>query len=375
VTCRLLYLVGSLVLGGLERQLVLLLQAMDRTRYRPAVAVWDFDGADPFVRAVRALDVPLHAVPRRATRLGRLAAFRRLAAQLRPEVIHSFSFFTNVAAWAAAPGAGAIAVGSVQSDFVHDQRSTGRVLGPLCARWPRDQIFNSASAAARARRAGGPFAPARAFVVRNAVDPVRFAPAAPADAARARLLGVGALASTKRWDRFVDAVGALVHSGCDVEATIVGEGPLRPLLERRARARGIADRVRLLGAVADDACLARLYADATLLVHTGDVEGTPNVVLEAMACARPVVAADTGDVSALVEDGTTGFVVPGDDATALRDRIGTLLADRPLCRRMGGAGRARAEREFAPGRLVAGTLAAYRAAGWRPGPGAEAPAP
>jgi len=364
VTCRLLYLVGSLVLGGLERQLVLLLQAMDRTRYRPAVAVWDFDGADPFVRAVRALDVPLHAVPRRATRLGRLAAFRRLAAQLRPEVIHSFSFFTNVAAWAAAPGAGAIAVGSVQSDFVHDQRSTGRVLGPLCARWPRDQIFNSASAAARARRAGGPFAPARAFVVRNAVDPVRFAPAAPADAARARLLGVGALASTKRWDRFVDAVGALVHSGCDVEATIVGEGPLRPLLERRARARGIADRVRLLGAVADDACLARLYADATLLVHTGDVEGTPNVVLEAMACAR-----------ALVEDGTTGFVVPGDDATALRDRIGTLLADRPLCRRMGGAGRARAEREFAPGGLVAGTLAAYRAAGWRAGPGAEAPAP
>ena len=62
MTCRLLYLVGSLVLGGLERQLVLLLQAMDRTRYRPAVAVWDFDGADPFVRAVRALDVPLHAV-------------------------------------------------------------------------------------------------------------------------------------------------------------------------------------------------------------------------------------------------------------------------------------------------------------------------
>ena len=61
--CRFLYLVGQLTPGGLERQLCYLLQAMDRERYRPAVAVWNFSEADVYVPRIRALNVPVYAFP------------------------------------------------------------------------------------------------------------------------------------------------------------------------------------------------------------------------------------------------------------------------------------------------------------------------
>ena len=106
-------------------------------------------------------------------------------------------------------------------------------------------------------------------------------------------------------------------------------------------------------------------AESTFLIHTADYEGCPNVVMEAMACGRAVVATDAGDVPLLVEDGKTGFVVRRGEDGALVDRMIRLITDRELCRRMGEAGRAKAEQEFGLDRLVAETLAGYRNAGWK----------
>jgi hypothetical protein len=75
--------------------------------------------------------------------------------------------------------------------------------------------------------------------------------------------------------------------------------------------------------------------------------------------------ADVGDVAFLVEDGKTGFVVPRGDEAALLARLVTLMTDHDLCRRMGEAGRAKAERQFGLDRLVSETLAAYRVMEWK----------
>jgi len=97
----------------------------------------------------------------------------------------------------------------------------------------------------------------------------------------------------------------------------------------------------------------------------GENEGCLDVVMEAMACGRAVVATDAGDVPYLVEDGKAGFVVRRGDDMTLAARMATLITNLDLCQQMGEAGRARAEREFGLDRLVAETLAAYRAAGWK----------
>ena len=77
--------------------------------------------------------------------------------------------------------------------------------------------------------------------------------------------------------------------------------------------------------------------------------------------------ADAGDIRSLVEDGRTGFVVSRGDDARLAERLATLITDYDLCRRMGKAGRVKAEREFGLERLVSDTLAAYQVAGWQDG--------
>jgi glycosyltransferase involved in cell wall biosynthesis len=362
ISCRLLYLVGQLGPGGSERQLYYLLRTMDRKRYQPAVAVWNFSEDDVYVAQVRGLGVPVYCFPRALSAVAKLRAFRRLVRQLEPEVIHSYSFYLNVVAHWSVQGTRAVAFGSIRSDFLLDKKSTGRWLGRLNARWPRDQICNSFAAAEGIRRSRSLFVPRQLSVVCNGVDVERFRRVPLATEGRVCILGVGSLLPVKRWDRLLGAALELRRREVDCFIRIAGNGPLRRSLEQQAQDLGIANRIEFIGYTDD---IPRLLSEATFLVHTSDNEGCPNIVMEAMACGRAVVATDAGDVPHLVEDGNTGFVVRRGDDVTLVTRMATLIVDHDLCRHMGEVGRAKAEREFGLNRLVEVTLAAYRAAGWR----------
>ncbi|MBA3965432.1 MAG: glycosyltransferase, partial [Nitrospirales bacterium] len=100
--CRLLYLVGQLQPGGLERQLCYLLQGMNRESYQPVVVVWNFCKNDVYANELRRLGVPIYSFSEGSTRGAKLKALRTLLRRLNPEVLHSYTFFTNFAAqWAA----------------------------------------------------------------------------------------------------------------------------------------------------------------------------------------------------------------------------------------------------------------------------------
>src|SRR5262245_34842131 len=141
--CRVLYLVGQLGLGGLERQLFYLIRSMDRGRYKPAVAVWRHSSDDHYVQEILALDVPVVPLGNHLTQSAKLSALRSLVSSVRPEVIHSYTFYTNFAAWWAARGTATIPIGSIRNNFILDRRETGKVLGRLSGRWPHAQICNS----------------------------------------------------------------------------------------------------------------------------------------------------------------------------------------------------------------------------------------
>ncbi len=357
--CRLLYLVGQLRLGGLERQLVHLIRSMDRGRYKPAVAVWGNSSDDHYAQDLRALDVPIIRLGESPTQLTKLRALRGLVSTVRPEVIHSYTFYTNVAAWWAAQGTGVIPIGSVRSNFTRDRREAGKILGRLCGRWPSGQVYNSFNAEQEAQRSTKIYRPRRIYVVTNGVDLDRYSPRPHPE--RGHILAVGTLSSVKRWDRLIRAVGLLVSKGLCREVLLAGSGPLRGELEAMARNLHVDHLVRFLGARHD---IPDLLADAAFLVHTAESEGCPNVIMEAMACGRAVIATNAGDIPHLVDDSKTGFMVSSGDETTLTDRMGTLLQDRELSRWMGDAGRIKAEQAFGLDRLRSQTFAAYRAEGW-----------
>jgi len=358
--CRLLYVVGQLRPGGLERQLHLLLQGMDRERYLPAVVVWSFREEEIYVRLIRDLGISLYPIDPGMSPFAKLIAFRHLVAQIKPEVVHSYSFHTNLPAWSATLGTSALAIGAVRSSL-ECEKSCGLMLGILSARWPRTQIYNNLAAAQTARNHGGLFVPRRISVVRNGIDLKQFQKFPLTSNGRARILGIGSLFELKRWDRLLKAALDLKTMGLDFEVEIVGGGPLRDSLQQLAQDLGVMDVVKFTGH-ADD--VPSLLASSTFLVHTSDIEGCPNVVMEAMACARAVVATNVGDIPLIVDNGKTGFIVGCADHAQLVECLATLIANRDLCNKMGEAGRTKAEQEFGMARLVQETFDAYKQAGW-----------
>jgi len=362
VKCRLFYLAGQLRAGGQERQLFYLLEAMDRRRYNPVVFVWNYTETDMYVQPIRSLGVPVWSFSDCYGPWAKLKAFRRIVRQIRPELLHSNSFYTNFAAQWASYGTRTIAVGSVQSDFLYEKKNSGLCLGRLSARWPATQICNSWRAAYNARSTTSFFVPRSLHVVRNGVDLRLFQSSPIPNIGSPLLLGLGSLIPLKRWDRLVTLAAGLKNAGHNFRMRIVGDGPLRETLQQHARNLQVEDLVSFPGYVND---ISGELRQATCLVHTSEVEGCPNVVVEAIASGRPVVAVDSGDIADLVVHGKTGFVVPQGDDAGLKNYVTLLLTNPELCQAMGEAAREKADREFGLNRLVTETLAAYRAAGWK----------
>ena len=358
--CRLLYVVGQLGLGGLERQLFYLIRSMDRARYKPVVAVWGDSSDDHYARELRALNVPVVRLGQSSTRWAKLRALSSLVSEIQPEVIHSYTFYTNIAVWWSVQGTRTLPIGSVRGNFIMDYRQVGKVFGKLCGRWPAAQVFNSITAEQNARETTTFFRPRRCYVVRNGIDLELFSPRPHAQ--RGYILAVGSMYPVKRWDRLIRAVAFLTSKGMQFEVLHVGSGPLQQQLERMVKNLCLEHVVRFLGARHD---IPTLIAGAEFLVHTAEAEGCPNVIMEAMACGRAVVATSAGDSPFLVEDGLTGFVVAKEDEVAFADRMKTLLEDRELCFQMGAAGRKKAVDSFGLDRLRSEVFAAYRAEGWK----------
>lgn len=185
-------------------------------------------------------------------------------------------------------------------------------------------------------------------LVPHGVDLRRFNPAPLPNPEPFRLLSVGRCVEKKGLGVLVEAVAGLDFA---FQLQIVGDGPLRVSLERSAASCGLGDRVRFRGALTHRD-LPEAYAAADVVVVPsvqdvdGDRDGLPNVVLEAMASARAVVASDIASVSSAVRDGETGLLVPPGDPLALREALASVVRDRARLRGMGAAARRLVEREF-----------------------------
>jgi glycosyltransferase involved in cell wall biosynthesis len=195
---------------------------------------------------------------------------------------------------------------------------------------------------------------ARVHLLPHGVDLRRFRPRpAPAEGAL-RLLAVGRLVEKKGFHVLVEAAAQLKSP---FRLRVVGEGPERERLRDLIGARGLSDRVTLDGPLTH-AELPAAYADSHAVVvpsiqdASGDRDGLPNVVLEAMACARPVVASRISAVGSAVTHEETGLLVPPGDAPALAAALERLAGARATRERIGRNARARVERDYEVGRCA-----------------------
>jgi glycosyltransferase involved in cell wall biosynthesis len=168
---------------------------------------------------------------------------------------------------------------------------------------------------------------------------------------------IGRMTAVKRTDDVLVAFRRLRDSGIDACLCMVGDGPDRTQLERRAHELGVVRDTLFLGYQED---VAPYYAAFDALVLPSGNEGTPVSAIEALAAGRPVVATRVGGVPDVVRDGTDGFLVEVGATDDLADRLGRLARDPVLRERMGKEGRARVLPRYAVDRLVDDVDRLYR---------------
>ncbi|WP_059008241.1 glycosyltransferase family 4 protein [Streptomyces specialis] len=193
-----------------------------------------------------------------------------------------------------------------------------------------DAFVPVAEADAAAYRAALPDAATRVLRIPNGSPPPRVA---PSTGDSRTIVAAGRLVDPKRYDRLIDAFAKLTCDFPDWRLRVYGRGPSRGALREQIDRLGLADRVRLMGAVSP---IETEWAKGAIAAVTSLYESFGLTIVEAMACGVPVVATDCPHGPAeIISHGEDGLLVPLDGGVdAIADGLRTLMSDDELRRRM-----------------------------------------
>ena len=181
------------------------------------------------------------------------------------------------------------------------------------------------------------------------------------------VLGVGRFVRKKGFEYLIDAIARLAPSRPHLRLVLAGDGDLRAAFEARIADHAMSARAILPGVLHQDEVAASLAAADLIVVPSvrdpsGNVDGLPNVVLEAMASGTPLVTTRAGGIGSVVEDGLTGLLVPEADAAALAAAIERLLNHPADAAALGRAARRWAEQQGSWSHAIDGFERAYERA-------------
>jgi glycosyltransferase involved in cell wall biosynthesis len=348
--------IGQLTFGGAEGQLFELARGL--SAFAEPFVYCLSDKTEPYGTRLGEAGIPLRVLPaRRSFDVGRVRALRRALVADGIEVVHAFLFLASAYAYLATLGLGGMRLVTSARNCKPEPNPLRRAVMKAAFRASRSVICNSREMARyAASEYGAP--PGRTVVVLNGVDVDRFARQRRPHAGL-RIGTVGRIETQKNLDMFLDAAELVLRERPDATFEIVGDGSLRAHYEAEIERRGLSRCVRLPGTRGD---IPELFAHLDQFWLTSDFEGTPNVVLEAMAAGLPVLATKVGGTPEVVEDGRTGILVDARDAQGLARHSLALAGDHGAARRLGDRAAEAARERFSIAAMVERTADVYEAA-------------
>lgn len=324
--------------GGQEHRILLECREMAGRGHRVRIACRP--EAELFAKA-REAGIPVTPVPIRSSAdLSAIRALFRLFRRERVQVVNTHSGRDSWVASIAAKIAGVPLLIRTRHISVPVRRGVVNMI----YRWPDGYVTTAGMIREHLIDQG--IHADRVVSIPTGVDPEKFSPTV--DGSRIReefciapdtflVAMVGVLRSWKRHDVFLAAVRLLRDRGIPVRALVVGEGPRRDVIAAEIVEQGIPDVALLTGFRMD---IPEILAASDAVVLPSDrFEGVPQVILQALATGRPVVASPVGGIPEVVLDGKTGFLCPPGDAYAYADAMARLAGDPDLRERMGMDGR------------------------------------
>lgn len=365
---RLLLVVDSLEVGGAERHVVDLAAALRRKGHEVTVAC---SAAGELSDLLGTANVPrrvlLDRVVKRHVSVAYARRLRRLVREQPFDLVHAHIYASAAASALATLGTGVPLVVTEHTEGTWQGRRAHLVSHLIYRRASRMIAVSSPIRGRLIERAG--VHPKKISLIPNTVLPSSDTnPGAsgtlPDEWHEGPLIGAVARLQPEKGISNLLKAAARVSSSCpQARFLIVGDGPLREELLRLADRLGLRERVRFLGHRTDARALIGLL---DVLVVPSLTEGTPLTVLEAMAAGVPIVASAVGGIPDQVHHDKEGLLVPPDDTAALGDALLELLQDPESARRLGEAGRQRADSGLSHTAMVREIEAVYHVALGRP---------
>lgn len=366
---RIAYLPASLALGGAERQMLALAERLPRDRFEAEIVV--LSGAGEYDDRARSAGLRLRSVgegpaPRSTLgarmwhRASKAARYARVVRNARYDIVDAWLYPADVLAALMRPitRTPVVVTGARNVDPQGYFGPLEGVVSSVARRMTDAVVANSEAAALHAMKVSG-IGHSKVRVIRNGVvvgelasDEERMATRHDLGVADPNQIVIGCVANlrpVKQHALLLDAFAPLLAEGRPVTLVLVGDGLLRPAIERQIRGLGIEGRVRLHGSEANP---EPLYAGFDLVVQASEREGLPNALLEAGAAGRPMVATAAGGTAEVVIDGQTGLLCAVGDRDALTAALRRLASDTELRSVLGRGARAHVEATFGMDRFV-----------------------
>jgi glycosyltransferase involved in cell wall biosynthesis len=361
------YIVGSLQDAGAERRTLELLKYLDRDRFAPSIIMMEETGVErarEWAAKIFVMGIPEAGNARwfkRSLPLARAVwRTRRQLVNWRSDVVHAMLPGPSILGGAAARMAGVpVIIGSrpCLTSLYHSQLGLAAFADRMAFRMAHLNLTNSLAASREMTSIGG--CPSNTcHTIYNGVDTRRFHPALPRSWRSAmrwtdQNVVFGLIANFRGYKRhidFVEAASMIVQRHPEARFVMVGaDFGSRPPVLRRISELGLEDKIRVMDS---DPFPEKIFAALDVYVCTSESEGFSNVILEAMACAKPVIATDVGGNPEAVVDRMTGFLVPCRDPRSIALAAEELLRDAGQRHRLGAMGRQRVEQAFSVERMV-----------------------
>lgn len=363
--------IDDLEYGGAQRQVIELANNMDQDRFD--VHVCTLSNYVPLGKQLKDSERRLHTIIKKNkfdfTVVPRLARFLK---SLNADIVHSYLFSADIASRLAGCLAGTeLIIGSERS--ANYSRKKRNILAYRLTRRCVDLTIANSKAGAQfnSKAYGRPASDYR--VVYNGIDTERFRPqdrntirnelGIPSEK---RVIGVFAsFKPVKNHSMLFRAFKIVLDSFQDIQLLIVGDklygnmagtGAYHARMEYLIDELGVRHQCTFLGNRND---VERIYPACDITVLSSLYEGTPNVLLESMACGVPVVATNICDISYVIKEGETGFLVELGDVEGMADRLQTLLDNNTLRQEMGQKAQKWVQEEFSIKQLVRKTETVY----------------
>ena len=356
------YVIGQLTIGGTQRQLLLLVEHLDRSRFQPTVVCLSKHAL--LASSLQNLGCPTYVLDRgRHGRARTLLQVYQILRSVEPSIVHSFAYASRAGIPAAKLARVSYGIVSIRTDPYREMKLLDRFSIALA-----DLVLANSQHIASTIRFGRPSASPKYRVIHNGLDVQAFdrllntppVDPIPGDVLRCPtrniICAVATLRPVKCLETLLKAHFIVLSQIPQAQLWLIGDGPVRGELELLARDLGINPNTTFWGMRSD---VPAILNQAAIGVLSSRVEGLSNAIIEYMAARLPVVATSVGGNPELVLHGETGLLVPPNDPQALADAIVYILRNPEVARQFGEAGRRRVEEHFTVERMVCETESVY----------------